>query len=108
MDTVKVLPGLNLQHQYDWSGIYRQRLVRRLEWIVCLTFSDVNVFWQALELISNCVHLAQNVLSDVDLKVFIHNAYGKGLMKKCKVSPDAYLQMALQLAYFRVCWTLMA
>lgn len=28
--------------------------------------------------------------------------YGKGFMKKCKVSPDAYLQMALQLTYYRV------
>ena len=27
---------------------------------------------------------------------------GKGFMKKCRTSPDAYIQMALQLAYFRV------
>lgn len=24
-------------------------------------------------------------------------------MKKCKLSPDAYIQMALQLAHYRVC-----
>jgi carnitine O-palmitoyltransferase 1 len=55
----------------------------------------------ALELINSCVHLAQNILNDVDLRIFVHDAYGKGFMKVCKVSPDAYLQMALQLAYFR-------
>lgn len=31
----------------------------------------------------------------------MHDAYGKGLMKKCRLSPDAFLQMALQLAYYR-------
>lgn len=31
----------------------------------------------------------------------MHNAYGKGFMKTCRVSPDAFIQMALQLAYFR-------
>lgn len=27
--------------------------------------------------------------------------YGKGFMKKCRLSPDAYVQLALQLAYYR-------
>lgn len=44
---------------------------------------------------------AQKLLNDVDLRIFVHDAYGKGLMKKCRVSPDAFIQMALQLAYYR-------
>lgn len=31
----------------------------------------------------------------------VHQEYGKGFMKKCRLSPDAYIQMALQLAYYR-------
>lgn len=38
----------------------------------------------------------------MDLRLYMHTLYGKGLMKKCRLSPDAYIQMALQLAYFRV------
>ncbi|XP_064645349.1 carnitine O-palmitoyltransferase 1, liver isoform-like isoform X2 [Lineus longissimus] len=38
---------------------------------------------------------------DLDLCVRDHSSYGKGLMKKLKVSPDAYIQLALQLAYYR-------
>lgn len=38
---------------------------------------------------------------DLQLHILHHNVYGKGFVKKCKLSPDAYIQMALQLAYYR-------
>lgn len=44
---------------------------------------------------------AVQILSDVDLRLLMHDAYGKGFIKRLKVSPDAYIQMALQLAYYR-------
>jgi hypothetical protein len=45
--------------------------------------------------------VAQELLNDVDLHILIHDAFGKGFVKMCKTSPDAFIQMALQLAYFR-------
>jgi len=45
---------------------------------------------------------ATRLYEDVDLHVYIQDIYGKGFMKKCKLSPDAYIQMALQLAHYRV------
>ena len=45
--------------------------------------------------------VAEDLLNDVDLHILIHDAFGKGLVKKCKTSPDAFIQMALQLAYYR-------
>lgn len=44
---------------------------------------------------------AQKLISDLHLRILVHNNYGKGFMKKCRLSPDAYIQMALQLAYYR-------
>ncbi|CAI5744391.1 unnamed protein product [Peronospora destructor] len=44
---------------------------------------------------------AGKAISDFDLKVISHTEYGKGLIKKFCVSPDAFIQMALQLAYYR-------
>ena len=45
--------------------------------------------------------VSQDLLNDVDLHILIHDAFGKGFVKVCKTSPDAFIQMALQLAYFR-------
>ncbi|RLN90261.1 hypothetical protein BBJ28_00016867 [Nothophytophthora sp. Chile5] len=44
---------------------------------------------------------AEGDIADFDLKVISHTDYGKGLIKKFRVSPDAFIQMALQLAYYR-------
>ena len=47
--------------------------------------------------------MATECQNDLDLHILKHDAYGKGFIKKCKMSPDAYIQIALQLAYFKVC-----
>ncbi|RKP13517.1 acyltransferase ChoActase/COT/CPT, partial [Piptocephalis cylindrospora] len=41
-------------------------------------------------------------VKDHDIWVLRYKGYGKGLMKQFKVSPDAFVQMALQLAYYRM------
>ncbi|XP_061465917.1 carnitine O-palmitoyltransferase 1, liver isoform isoform X2 [Rhineura floridana] len=38
---------------------------------------------------------------DVDFHSFPFDTFGKGLMKKTKTSPDAFVQLALQLAHYR-------
>lgn len=41
------------------------------------------------------------LISDLDLHILIHNEFGKSVIKKCGVSPDAFLQMSYQLANFK-------
>ncbi|RXN06512.1 carnitine O-palmitoyltransferase liver isoform-like protein [Labeo rohita] len=38
---------------------------------------------------------------DVDMNIIPFSGFGKGLIKKCKISPDDFMQIALQLAHFR-------
>ncbi|XP_026566497.1 carnitine O-palmitoyltransferase 1, brain isoform [Pseudonaja textilis] len=45
--------------------------------------------------------LAHTLASDVDFHVFTFKDFGKGHIKKCRTSPDAFIQLALQLAHFR-------
>uniref|UniRef100_A0A336M930 carnitine O-palmitoyltransferase n=1 Tax=Culicoides sonorensis TaxID=179676 RepID=A0A336M930_CULSO len=56
---------------------------------------------KTLGLIDTAYNEAQLLLNDVNLRILVHNQYGKGFMKTCKLSPDAFIQMALQLAYYR-------
>lgn len=41
------------------------------------------------------------LMSQHELRVEAYQGYGKGLMKKLKCSPDAYVQMLIQLAYHK-------
>ena len=42
------------------------------------------------------------VIAQHELRVQAFQGYGKGLIKKFKCSPDAYVQMLIQLAYFKM------
>ena len=42
------------------------------------------------------------LIAQHDLRVQAYQGYGKGLMKKFKCSPDAYVQMLIQLAYHKM------
>ncbi|XP_067213212.1 carnitine O-palmitoyltransferase 1, liver isoform isoform X2 [Linepithema humile] len=64
----------------------------RLQW-------DLNT--KCIKVIEQSYQVALDILNDVDLRIYMHDAYGKGLMKANSISPDAYIQMALQLAYYR-------
>ncbi|XP_012543744.2 carnitine O-palmitoyltransferase 1, muscle isoform isoform X2 [Monomorium pharaonis] len=64
----------------------------RLQW-------DLNA--KCVEAIEQSYKVALSILNEIELRVYVHDAYGKGLMKNHSISPDAYIQMALQLAYYR-------
>ncbi|KAK2147018.1 hypothetical protein LSH36_573g01026 [Paralvinella palmiformis] len=56
---------------------------------------------QCQQVIERSLAVANDLIADVDLHLIMHDSYGKGFMKKCHTSPDAFIQMALQLAYYR-------
>ncbi|CAK4660209.1 hypothetical protein LEN26_015899 [Aphanomyces euteiches] len=49
-----------------------------------------------------CLSTAQDAIATFDLRVVTHSAYGKTeITRTCKMSPDAFVQLALQFAYFK-------
>lgn len=59
-------------------------------------------FPQCEEQICQSLALAQALANDVDMHVVVFRDFGKAKVKKCRVNPDAFIQIALQLAYYRV------
>ncbi|XP_030337878.1 carnitine O-palmitoyltransferase 1, liver isoform isoform X4 [Strigops habroptila] len=53
------------------------------------------------EMIERSLSTAVALADDVDFNSFYFNTFGKGLIKKAKTSPDAFVQLALQLAHYR-------
>ncbi|KAN0086609.1 Acyltransferase ChoActase/COT/CPT [Elaphomyces granulatus] len=52
--------------------------------------------------IADALREHQSHMAAHELRVQAFQAYGKGLIKKFKCSPDAYVQMLIQLAYFKM------
>ncbi|MCJ8733154.1 hypothetical protein PDJAM_G00219900 [Pangasius djambal] len=53
------------------------------------------------EIIEASFTVAKELADDVDFCGCVFDEFGKGLIKKCKTSPDAFIQLALQLAHYR-------
>lgn len=56
---------------------------------------------KCVAIIETCQEKAEDLIKDLDLHILVHNAFGKGAIKKMKLSPDGFVQMGLQLAYFK-------
>ncbi|XP_077425137.1 carnitine O-palmitoyltransferase 1, liver isoform isoform X1 [Vanacampus margaritifer] len=65
---------------------------QRLQW-------DINDECQGV--IDGSLTVARTLADDVDSHIFPFSDFGKGLIKKCRTSPDAFIQIALQLAHYR-------
>lgn len=65
----------------------------RLEW--ALESTD-------LTRIEKAAVVLDNLIKDLDFQVYRYTGYGKSFIKSCKVSPDVFIQLALQLAYYRI------
>nr|XP_034984544.1 carnitine O-palmitoyltransferase 1, muscle isoform-like [Zootoca vivipara] len=61
--------------------------------------------WDISEECSKAIELsyrvARTLADDVDFHSFCFTDFGKGRIKKCRTSPDSFIQIALQLAHFR-------
>ncbi|XP_042905266.1 carnitine O-palmitoyltransferase 1, liver isoform [Parasteatoda tepidariorum] len=117
--------GLNCEHTiadapamaHMWEYILSREVLEKLfdENGYCMPFSRVfkqaklkapyRLIWEISPELKTCIEEAVSFSitnnNDLDLIVMDHNEFGKGAIKKCKTSPDAFVQLALQLAYYK-------
>uniref|UniRef100_A0A8C4HD39 Carnitine O-palmitoyltransferase 1, muscle isoform n=1 Tax=Dicentrarchus labrax TaxID=13489 RepID=A0A8C4HD39_DICLA len=65
----------------------------RLQWQIPKEVRESLTSFTAIDLMQ--------IADDVDFHGCLFSEFGKGLIKKCRTSPDAFIQLALQLAQFR-------
>lgn len=72
-----------------------------------ILFTPQKLEWAVDEDLLGLVRAARSQLdsldADTDLEVFSFSGYGKEFIKNARCSPDAWLQMSLQLTMFRYC-----
>ncbi|KAF2363289.1 Acyltransferase ChoActase/COT/CPT [Trinorchestia longiramus] len=65
----------------------------------------IKLEWKVTPVITRRIEeAASNVdrlVEDLDFRILRYTGFGRNFMKKSKCSPDAFIQLALQLAYFR-------
>ncbi|XP_052836030.1 choline O-acetyltransferase [Drosophila gunungcola] len=83
------------EHPDEDNGLPQHHLPppERLEWHVGQPLQLR--FTQASQSVDKCI-------DDLDFYVYRYQSYGKSFIKSCQVSPDVYIQLALQLAYYKL------
>ncbi|XP_037951758.1 choline O-acetyltransferase-like [Teleopsis dalmanni] len=84
-----------IEHPTDNNGVPQHHLPppERLEWDIP---SEINKrFAQATVTVNKAI-------DNLDFYVYRYRGYGKSFIKSCQVSPDVYIQLALQLAHFKL------
>ena len=71
-----------------------------------LLFKNINKWYEAITRstennVARCSIVFASQIQDFDLAM-LRSSYGKGFPKKKRLSPDGYIQMAMQLAYYRM------
>ena len=51
--------------------------------------------------VQEAMAVADEARDEIDVVVTCHDAFGKGHIKKCNLSPDAFIQLAFQIAYYK-------
>ncbi|XP_013181171.1 PREDICTED: carnitine O-acetyltransferase-like isoform X1 [Papilio xuthus] len=63
---------------------------------------NFNVSSDVVDMISTAKTNVDKLVADLELNCFTFDKYGKNFIKSQKLSPDSYLQMAMQYAFYRL------
>ncbi|KAM8861501.1 carnitine O-palmitoyltransferase 1, muscle isoform 2-T3 [Synchiropus picturatus] len=95
-----VTKGLPYPTRLQWHIPKEVETIRSIT--MCRVFKCVCVLAPQCQSVIETSYLsAKQIADDVDFHGCLFTEFGKGLIKKCRTSPDAFIQLALQLAQFR-------
>ncbi|MCP9265378.1 Choline O-acetyltransferase [Dirofilaria immitis] len=78
----KMHDNLKISHHYNFIGPYYQMLNHCYK--------------------NKLIFSMSNLANDLNLQVLIFDGFGKEFIKSCQISPDGFVQLTMQLAYYRL------
>ena len=95
----RLYQAVHCVQQRNSSGTSQHRLLRIYEQ---QRRTSMSMYSNRLEVSSyNCFYLKFSLVEDVDLQVMTFGDYGKDTLKEFNLSPDGFIQNAIQLAYYK-------
>lgn len=88
-----ILENLKNHEQIEPSDVKHLETPAKLKW----TLSN-----KLKEAIKQSADDLDSMIADTDLRCFVYDGYGKDFIKQQKMSPDAWIQMAFQLTFYRL------
>uniref|UniRef100_A0AC35TWF4 Carn_acyltransf domain-containing protein n=1 Tax=Rhabditophanes sp. KR3021 TaxID=114890 RepID=A0AC35TWF4_9BILA len=88
----------NTKYPSEVEDIYARKEKRGLHRVERIKFDITKEMEPEID---RCMNYHVKAAANVDLKCLFFEDWGKGLIKKCLISPNGFLQMAIQLAYFK-------
>uniref|UniRef100_A0A0N4ZVM1 Carn_acyltransf domain-containing protein n=1 Tax=Parastrongyloides trichosuri TaxID=131310 RepID=A0A0N4ZVM1_PARTI len=98
MENYIIADKYNMEYPDVIENIYKRNEKRGLHKAERLHFE---MSPQMIDEAKRCYNEALERGADVDLKALILRDFGKGIIKKSNISPNGFIQMAIQLAYFK-------
>ncbi|EFO16367.2 hypothetical protein LOAG_12141 [Loa loa] len=101
-----VAEGIVLINLVDYTMQFVKRNIGKQMWDDVKNVVPLQLHWtvspNAKPILHKQIEVFNDLANDLNLKVLIFDEFGREFIKSCNISPDGFVQLAMQLAYYRL------
>uniref|UniRef100_A0AAF5PJ46 Choline O-acetyltransferase n=2 Tax=Wuchereria bancrofti TaxID=6293 RepID=A0AAF5PJ46_WUCBA len=101
-----VAEGIVLINLVEYVMQFIKRNKGQQMWDNAKSITPLQLHWtvssDARSLLQKQIEVFDDLANDLDLQVLIFDGFGKEFIKSCNISPDGFVQLVMQFAYYRL------